>query len=51
MQVVFLTSLVIALAGRFANIDFGIIGFLSWIVVLGGFGFFIVGIIAEISGK
>lgn len=49
-SVIFLSCLAIAVFGHFTEIDFGIIGILAWIVVLGGVGYFILGIINELFG-
>jgi hypothetical protein len=49
--VIFLASLAIVLIGHFAEVDFGIMGVLAWVVVIGGVVYFIWWIVAELFGR
>jgi hypothetical protein len=48
--IIFITSLAIVLMSHFAQIDFGIIGLLAWIVVIVGVAYFILWVIAQLVG-
>jgi hypothetical protein len=48
--VIFITSLIIVLISHFAQVDFGIIGLLAWIVVIVGVAYFVLWVIVQLIG-
>ena len=46
--IVFIVSLVIVLISHFAQVDFGVIGLLAWIVVIVGVAYFVLWVIAQL---
>jgi len=48
--IIFIVSLIIVLTSHFAQIDFGIIGLLAWIVVIFGIVYFVLWIITQLTG-
>ena len=50
LGVIFLIAVAIAAIQHFADISFGILGVIAWIIVILGAGYFVLWVLAEIFG-